>query len=121
MKPSVALTTNVTINGETRTLKYALLAFERLGLNPFQKSSIEAFSLRNLDLGLMALLIHAGLLHEYHGSAAPRRGQIPPTVEDLLADFVPEEFGPACDEIFTLLKADTPKDAEESAENPPTA
>lgn len=120
MTPSVALTTSITIDGEARTLKYGLLAFKALGLNPFDKDSIDEFGRRTLDLGMMALLIHSGLLHEYHGKAALRRGQVPPSVDDLLADFVPEEFGPACLEIFELLKADTPKD-EGAGENPPQA
>lgn len=123
--PSVALTTTITLDGEERVLKYGLLAFKALGLNPFDPASVVQFNARPLDLGMVSELIHAGLLHDYHGRAATRRGQKPPTPDDLLADYELDPFIEACKGILTLLKADAdealPPGEKTEPANPPNA
>jgi hypothetical protein len=122
MNPTVAPTVEITLDGEVRTLKFGLLAFKALGINPFNKESIERFNARKMDLQAVAELIHAGILHEYHGKAATRRGQIPPTPEDLLADYELDQFADACSKVLDILQDDSKETAKEpSEENPPQA
>jgi hypothetical protein len=119
--PTVALTRQITIAGETRTLKYGLLALHDLGLNPFDPKSIETFNARKLDIRELAALVRAGLRHEYNGSKAPRRGQPEPSVDDLLAD-MDDDFVSVAQSIFELLGSDVAgTDTEAPKQDPPTA
>lgn len=91
----------VMIAGEPRTLKYGFRAFHDLKINPFKPSTlVEFFS--NLDIEPAARFIRAGLLHEYCGKNAPRAGEQPPSVEDIIDDVDMESF-------IRTLREDMPK------------
>lgn len=73
----------VVLDGEARTLKYGFRAFHELGINPFKPSTLVEF-FAGLDIEMAAKFVRAGLLHEYRGKNAPRQGQEPPTVDEII-------------------------------------
>lgn len=120
--PSVAKTVDITYSGEPRTLKFGLLAFKDLGLNPFDPASIAEFTAQRLDLSVMARLVRAGLLHEYHGKGASRKGQEPPTADDVLVDMENlDEFAATFKSINELLGEDDKNAEATEPADPPAA
>lgn len=123
--PTVARTVEIKYGGERRVLKFGLLAMKVLGMNPFDPITIEAFRQRQMDLGVASEVIAAGLRHEYYGKGAPRRGQEPPSPDDVLADMSEiDEFVGAFKSIDQLFgeDEDAPKpEANSEPANPPTA
>lgn len=120
MEPTVAPVVNIEFAGERRALRFGFLAYKALNLNPFDPASVEAFKGRAMDVDVVASVVRAGLLHEYFGKAATRKGQTPPTVDDVVAELDMFTFVPIWSEIERAMGTDA--DAKETQPaNPPTA
>lgn len=120
--PSVAPSVEITFAGEKRILKYGFRAYKALDLNPFDRQSIQAFQDRALALDVAALIIQAGLLHEYYGKGATRKGETPPTIEEVMDEldmFVFTELLPSIQKAMGTDREDPkPMSATEEQKEP---
>jgi hypothetical protein len=111
----------VLIAGEPRTLKYGFRAFKELGVNPFKPQSLIEM-LANLDIESAVAFLRAGLLHEYYGTVAPRKGEEPPTVEQLIDDVDMESFiNSLREDMGKIAGGDGVKSSEAAPADPPLA
>lgn len=90
--PSALPTVEIELFGETHTLRYGFRAYQELGLNPYDPASIAEYRDKKFTPLELARQLWAGILHEYHGRRATRKGEKPPTVEDVMDELDPIKY-----------------------------
>lgn len=121
MEPTTAHTIEITLDGQPRTLKYGFRAFHELKLNPFKPSTLVEF-FTELDVESAARFVRAGLLYEYRGKDAPRKGEEPPTTDDIIDGLDMAAFMRTLQEdLPKVTGADSSEDTTERTPDPPQA
>lgn len=117
MIPTVAPTIEIEILGEKHVLKFGFRAYQEIGMNPFDPKSIEEFGKTPRTCRDLAAQIRAGMLHEYYGRQATRKGQEPPSVEDVMDELDPISYVDIWQKIQKVMGTDTeaPKPADPPA------
>jgi hypothetical protein len=120
--PTVAPTADIVLFGEQHTIKYTFRSYHELGINPFDMESIEAYNAKAKGLAELAETVRAGLLHEYYGRRASRKGEEPPTVDELMDELDPIAYV----DIWAAVNKTMGVDKEEKSEakepaDPPSA
>jgi len=106
--PSVAPVAQITLGGETRTLKYGFRAYKELGINPFDPESVKTFQERPPTIDTVSETIRAGLLHEYVKGGA-RAAEKPPSVEELVDLLDMPTFAGIWADMLKAMGADAPE------------
>jgi hypothetical protein len=121
MIPSTVPVVEVDLFGEKTPLKYGFRALQEMGLNPYDPKSIAQFNEREKDCRGLAAQVRAGMLHLYFGLNAPRKGQEPPTVDDVMDELDPISYVDIWLKIKAATGTDEDTDEAQKEPDPPSA